>query len=90
MLEEPVLLAPEVDVPGLSDAEVLADMADARVLHGREYARELESIARLARRRGGELSTADGRGGPGVDAWHQSTARQARWWKRFHSGFSRS
>ena len=29
-------------------------------------------------------------GGPGVDAWHQSTARQARWWKRFHSGFSRS
>src|SRR5215210_5574489 len=66
----PVLFLPEVDVPGVPDSDLAEDMWAAQQRQRREYARDLEAIAQLARRRrrNGELGTAAGRGGPGVDA----------------------
>ncbi len=67
---DPALLAPDVDPAQLGDYELVADMREAMTQHGQAYARDLETVARLARRRraGRELATADGRGGPGVDS----------------------
>src|SRR5215217_2374239 len=66
----PALLAPWTDPAGAGDYELFADMREAMELQGRFYACDLEAVARLARlrRRTGDLATADGRGGPGVDS----------------------
>src|SRR3712207_1420822 len=79
-VEEPALLAPVLDVPEFDEYELLADMREAQVMQGMEYARDLESIARLARRRPrrGELAAAGGRGGPGVDSRASADAVLAR------------
>src|SRR5215213_2120394 len=68
--DDPALLAPDVDVPDLAEYELQADLREALEQQGREYARELEAIARWARLRPREreLATADGRGGPGIEA----------------------
>src|SRR5215207_6570780 len=67
--DDPALLAPWTDPAGAGDYELVADMREAMELQGRFYACDLEAVARLARlRRTGELATADGRGGPGVDS----------------------
>ena len=67
---EPVLLASDVDVPDLSEAELVEGMREAQVGQAMAYAEDLQAIARLAARRvrEAELATGDGRGGPGVDA----------------------
>src|SRR5918998_4541973 len=62
------LVAPFVALPWVPDARLVEDMRLAQLCHGREYARDLEAVALLARRRTGELRTVDGRGGPGLDA----------------------
>ena len=64
-----MLFVPELDVPELSDIEVVADMWSAQARQRRAQALELEAVAQLAwRRRGGELGTAEGLGGPGIDS----------------------
>ena len=67
---EPVLLAPCVAVPDLSEAELVEGMHEAQLLQAMAYADDLQAIARLAARRAREadLTTEDGRGDPGVDA----------------------
>ncbi len=60
---------PDVDAEGFTDAELVDYIGAADAIEARNHAQRLLSIARLARhRRGGGLATADGRGGPGVDA----------------------
>ena len=68
--DDPALLGPDVDVAGLAEYELQADLREALEQQGREYARELEAVARWARLRPREreLSTAGGRGGPWVEA----------------------
>src|SRR5215210_4859905 len=68
--DDPALLAPDVDPSRLDDYEQVADMREAMAFQGQCYARDLEAVARFARRRGAgrKLATASGRGGPGVDS----------------------
>ena len=64
------LFAPEIDLPGVSDAELAEDMRSAQARLRREHARDIEAVAQLAHRRSGArpLGAGDGRGGPGADA----------------------
>jgi hypothetical protein len=69
MSREPVPQLPDVAADGFSDEDLVTYLGAAAALEARVHADRLLSIARLARRRGRvELATADGRGGPGVDA----------------------
>jgi hypothetical protein len=69
MSMEPVPELPDVDAAGFSERELVACIGAADAIEARNHAARLLSIARLARRRGrGRLSSASGRGGPGVDA----------------------
>jgi hypothetical protein len=70
MSMEPVPQPPDVDAPGFSDRELLDHLRGADAIEGRNHAARLLAVARLARqrRRMGDLGTADGRGGPGVDS----------------------
>src|SRR3954468_20912570 len=67
---ELVPFVPDVVAAELSEMEVLAGIWSGQARQAREYALELQAVAQLAHRRPrtGELSTADGRGGPGVDS----------------------
>jgi hypothetical protein len=67
---DPALPAPWTDPGAAGDYELAADVQEAVMLQGQWYASDLEAVARFARRRrkARELSTADGRGGPGVDS----------------------
>src|SRR5688500_4844327 len=65
----PVPELPDVDAAGFSERELVACIGAADAIEARNHAARLLSIARLARRRRrGPLSSASGRGGPGVDA----------------------
>jgi hypothetical protein len=70
MSSEPVPQLPDVDAPGFTDRELVMFIGAADAIEAKNHAHRLLSIARLARQRGwaGDLATADGRGGPGVDA----------------------
>src|SRR3954462_10154057 len=71
MSMEPVPELPDVDAAGVSERELVTCIGAADAIEARNHAARLLSVARLARRRsraGRELSTADGRGGPGVDS----------------------
>src|SRR4051794_17860326 len=61
---------PDVDTAGFTDPELVTLLGAADAIEARNHAKRLLWIARLARRRRRtrELATADGRGGPGVDA----------------------
>src|SRR3954454_17942196 len=61
---------PEVDTGGFTDPELVTLLGAADAIEARNHAKRLLWIARLARRRRRtrDLGTADGRGGPGVDA----------------------
>src|SRR3954447_913283 len=63
------LVAPDADPGQLVDYELVADMRELQTMQAVMYAGDLEAVARWAARRrtGLVLSTADGRGGPGVD-----------------------
>ena len=66
---EPVPFVPDDLAPELSETELVADIWSAQSRQAREYAVELESIARLARRRRRTDAMARGAaGGPGVDS----------------------
>src|SRR5215213_7552888 len=67
MSTEPVPQLPDVD---FSEHELVTFIGAADAIEARNHASRLLWIAQLARRSGraGELATADGRGGPGVDA----------------------
>ena len=66
---EPVPFVPDDLAPGLSETELVADIWSAQSRQSREYAMELEAVARLARRRRRADAMARGaRGGPGVDS----------------------
>ncbi len=65
---ELLLFVPEVDMPETSDADLVEDLHRAQYRQRHAYAGEWEAVALLARRRTGELGTADGRGGPGLEA----------------------
>src|SRR3954453_1936774 len=64
------LVAPDVDPGQLAVYELVADMRDFQKMQAQMYAADLEAVARWAARRrtGLTLATAEGRGGPGVDA----------------------
>src|SRR5688572_4914119 len=68
--DDPALLAPWIDPGGLGDYELAADVQETMEQQARCYAYDLEAVARFARRRRRtrDLATADGRGGPGIDA----------------------
>ena len=69
----PVPFVPDDLAPELSEMELVADIWSAQARQAREYAMELEAIARLARRRRRADAMARGaRGGPGIDS--QATA----------------
>src|SRR5687767_4619155 len=70
MSTEPVPQLPDVVADGFSERDFVAYIGAADAIEAKNHAARLLSIARLARRRSrlGELATADGRGGPGVDA----------------------
>src|SRR4051812_25558176 len=61
---------PEVGATEFSDRDLLTYLGAADALEAQSHARRLLSVARLARRRmcSGDMSAADGRGGPGVDS----------------------
>src|SRR3954470_22912101 len=67
--DDPALVAPDADPGRLADYELVADMRELQTMQAVMYAGDLEAVARWAARRrtGLVLSTADGRGGPGVD-----------------------
>jgi hypothetical protein len=76
----PVLFMPKVEVPHLSDFELTSDMQAASARVRRNRALELEAVAQLAHRRrraGHALSSASGRGGPGVDSRARADAATA-------------
>src|SRR5215218_908145 len=68
--DDPALLAPWTDPAGAAEYELAADVREAIEQQARGYAYDLEAVARWARlrRTTGDLATADGRGGPGVDS----------------------
>jgi hypothetical protein len=70
MSMEPVPEPPDVDAPGFTDRELFLHLRGADAIEGRNHAARLLAVARLARQRRkvGELGTAGGRGGPGVDS----------------------
>jgi hypothetical protein len=71
---EPVPFVPDDCAPELSETELVADIWSAQSRQSREYAMELQAIARLAHRRRGVDGMARGaRGGPGVDARAMAT-----------------
>src|SRR5690348_15537721 len=67
--DDPGLVAPWVGPGRWAVEELVADMHDFQRMQASMYAADLEIVARWATRRrtGLVLSTADGRGGPGVD-----------------------
>jgi hypothetical protein len=70
MSTEPVPHLPEVDAPEFSDQELVVHIGAFDAIEASTCAARLLAIARLARQRrcSDELSTVDGRGGPGVDS----------------------
>ena len=68
MSTEPVPHLPDLD--DLTERDLVTFIGGADAIEARNHAARLLWIARWARHRGwiGELATADGRGGPGVDS----------------------
>ncbi len=75
---EPVPFVPDDRAAELSETELVADIWSAQSRQAREYAMELQAIARLAHRRRGVDGMARGaRGGPGIDARAMATPELA-------------
>jgi hypothetical protein len=68
MSTEPVPELPDVDAAGFSDGELVSVIGAADAIEARNHATRVLYIARLARRRRGQVASASGRGRPGVDS----------------------